>query len=70
VLFLKIVRKIGKGKFVEFLLNKSPWLKEINSKVSDNNFVGYVKETLNPFPGFRVPEMLTVPNGKIEYRWF
>ena len=43
VLFFKIISKVGKGKFVDFLVQKSPWLKETVAKVSDKNMVGYAK---------------------------
>lgn len=43
VLFCKVIRKVGKGKFVDFLLSKSAWLKDINARVADNNYVGYAK---------------------------
>jgi len=43
VLFFKIIAKVGKAKFVDFLVQKSAWLKEINAKVSDKNMVGYAK---------------------------
>lgn len=55
VLFCKVIRKVGKGKFVDFLLSKSAWLKDINARVADNNYVGYAKESLTPFPYLRVP---------------
>lgn len=42
-MFLKIITKIGKTKFVNFLIEKSAWLKEIYIKVQDNNLVGYAK---------------------------
>lgn len=43
VLFFRVIRKIGKNKFCEFLLSKSSWLKEIDLKVSEGNLVGYAK---------------------------
>lgn len=43
VLFCKIIRKVGKGKFLDFLLAKSAWLRDINTRVADNNYVGYAK---------------------------
>jgi hypothetical protein len=65
VLFFRIIRKVGKGKFCDFLLQKSQWLRDIHVKVSEGNFIGYAKETLNPFPTLRISETIPVPHGKI-----
>lgn len=32
-MFFKIISKIGKAKFVNFLVEKSPWIKDIYVKV-------------------------------------
>jgi hypothetical protein len=70
VLFFKVVTKIGKHKFVQFLKEKSAWLTEICAKVSDTNLVGYAKEVLMPYPNLRVGDKITVPNGKTLSRTF
>lgn len=54
VLFFRVIKKVGKGKFCDFLLGKSQWLKTIDVKVAEGNFVGYAKESLNPFPTLKV----------------
>ena len=64
VLFFKIARKIGKSKFIDFLLKKSEWLREIDEKVSFNNIVGYSKESMFPFPNHRVFDIFNIPSGK------
>lgn len=70
VLFLKVISKIGKQKFVDFLIQKSPWLKEVYEKVSDKNQVGYAKEQLIPFPQLRICDNISVPSGKTATRTF
>lgn len=42
-MFLKIITKIGRVKFVNFLIEKSAWLKEIYVKVQEKNLIGYAK---------------------------
>ena len=70
VLFFRIIRKIGKHKFCDFLLSKSDWLTDIYKRVAEGNYVGYTKDTLNPFPTLRVTDTFVIPNGKVEYRNF
>ena len=70
VLFFRVLRKIGKGKFCDFLVERSEWLKEIEIKVAEGNNIGYAKESLNPFPTLRVADTFTVGSGKTEYRTF
>lgn len=65
ILFFRTIMKIGKAKFVDFLFQKSSWLQEIYSKVSTDNYVGYAKEILIPYPNLRIFEGISVPSGKI-----
>jgi hypothetical protein len=43
ILFFRICKKIGRQKFVDFLIEKSQWLKEISLKIGSNNLIGYPK---------------------------
>ena len=46
-------------------MEKSEWLKDIFHKVSDGNFVGYAKESLNPFSSLKIGENVVIDNGKV-----
>jgi len=49
ILFFRVLRKIGKIKFIEFLTAKSQWIKELLAKVDNSSLVGYPKDTMSPF---------------------
>lgn len=43
ILFFRIIRKLGKGRFADFLAEKSEWVREITSKVTEKSLIGYQK---------------------------
>ena len=43
ILFFRIIRKIGKGRFANFIADKSSWVREITGKINEKSQVGYQK---------------------------
>lgn len=70
ILFFRIARKIGKGKFVDFLVDKSQWLKDITSKISEKSMIGYTKEGIQPYNPLGLGEDIVVGSGKMQTRSF
>jgi hypothetical protein len=48
LLFLHVARKLGREKLVYLLLDKSAWLRDIDSKTTSRKVVGYSLELLEP----------------------
>lgn len=46
LLFLHVVRKMGREKLVALLLDKSEWLREIDIKTTTRRIIGYSLEKL------------------------
>lgn len=69
ILFFRITRKIGKAKFVDFLMNKSEWLRDTLGKVENTSLVGYPKDVLTPYNTAGLSELVQVGSGKIENRY-
>ncbi len=63
ILFFRIIRKLGKGKFADFLADKSPWVRDITSKVTEKSLVGYQKETVKPFNPLEITDVFVVDSG-------
>lgn len=59
LLFLHVARKLGRERLVALLLDKSAWLREIDSKTSSSKIFGYILENLEPF-GCNVPERIVI----------
>jgi hypothetical protein len=70
ILFFRVIRKLGKGKFADFLAEKSPWVREITSKVTEKSLVGYQKESVKPFNPLEITDVFVVDSGKISRRCF
>lgn len=60
ILFFRIIRKLGKSKFADFLAEKSPWVKEITSKITEKSLIGYQKETVKPFNPLEITDTFVV----------
>jgi hypothetical protein len=69
ILFFRISRKIGKSKFIDFLIQKSDWLRQITQFVNEKP-IGYKKDTLTPFNPLNLFENIVVETGKREMRYF
>lgn len=63
ILFFRIIRKLGKNKFADFLADKSSWVRDITSKVNDKSLVGYQKETVKPFNPLEITDVFVVDSG-------
>ena len=64
LLFFRVTHKVGKSKFLNFLLEKSTWLKDINNKISNNHLVGYQKDGLEPSNAYpMIGKNITINNG-------
>ena len=70
ILFFRVIRKLGKGRFADFLADKSPWIKEVTGKVSEKSLIGYQKENVKPFNALGIADTFTVDSGKKGLRVF
>lgn len=70
ILFFRIIRKLGKNKFSDFLAEKSPWVRDITSKVNDKSLVGYQKETVKPFNPLEITDVFVVDSRSKARRCF
>jgi hypothetical protein len=70
ILFFRIIRKIGKGKFADFLIEKSQWIREVSSKVTDKSLIGYQKDSVKPFNPLEISDVFIVDSGKKALRTF
>ena len=51
LLFLTIIKKLGKDLFINYLANKFDWLPALVNKLNDNPIIGVAKDLVKPFPG-------------------
>jgi hypothetical protein len=70
ILFFRIIRKLGKGKFVDFLTEKSQWVRDITSKVTEKSLIGYQKESVKPFNPLEIADTFVVDSGHKGLRTF
>jgi hypothetical protein len=68
IVFFTVSRKIGKGKFIDFIIDKSDWLKQITSKTMDMNFLSKTRDTITPFNILGLSETILIEKGKTETR--
>ena len=68
ILFLRISRKIGKSKFIDFLIQKSQWFKQITQFINEKP-IGYKKDMLTPFNSLNLSEDIIIETGKTEMRY-
>lgn len=59
LMFLHVARKLGRDRLITLLLDKSAWLRDIDSKTSSKKVVGYSLEVLEPF-GCSMPERIVI----------
>lgn len=69
ILFFRISRKIGKAKFIDFLIQKSEWFKQITQFINEKP-IGYKKDMLTPFNSLGLSENIVIETGKREMRYF
>lgn len=50
LLFLVIIRKLGKDLFINYLANKFDWMPLLIKKIDDNPMIGIAKDLVKPFP--------------------
>ncbi len=65
ILFFRVLRKIGRGKFVDFLISKSPWVAQITEKIKEKSVVGFNKSNVDPFNNLNIGEKIVIERGKI-----
>lgn len=70
ILFFRIIRKLGKGRFADFLADKSEWVREITGKVNDKSLIGYQKESVKPFNPLDITDTFVVGSGRKAIRSF
>lgn len=70
ILFFRIIRKIGKEKFADFLTEKSAWIREITVKVNEKSLIGYQKDSVKPFNPLEISNTFVVDSGKKTLRTF
>lgn len=70
ILFFRIIRKLGKGKFADFLTEKSAWIRDITGKVTEKSLIGYQKDSVKPFNPLEISDTFVVDSGKKALRTF
>jgi hypothetical protein len=51
-------------------VDKSQWLKDITSKISEKSMIGYTKEGIQPYNPLGLGEDIIVGSGKVQTRSF
>lgn len=69
-LFLKVVLKLGKEKFVNFLAQNSPFLRQITDAVRKRPIVGYSQESASPYNTIGIGEKIVLDRGASSSRYF
>jgi hypothetical protein len=70
LLFFHVCRKIGKDRFIDLLLQKSSWLREIHERTSHKRMIGYKLEGFSPLCRYNFGEEIKVDPGKSVQRYF
>ena len=63
-LFVKVIHKLGKLKFSDFLANNSAFLKVIVDAIAKKPTIGYSQETASPYNTIGIGENIFIDRGR------
>lgn len=69
-LFFKIVLKLGKHKFTNFVAENSPFARKIVENVKRGPLIGYSQDSANPYSTAGVAETIDIERGASVLRTF